>query len=76
MSPPPPQFDKIKVRYYDQQGRAIKKTLKGFMSKLFQHELDHLNGKLMIQHDVIEGFLDENTNISPELFHKLQEVFR
>ena len=70
------RFDKIKVRYYDQQGRAIKKTLKGFMSKLFQHELDHLNGKLMIQHDVIEGFLDENADISPELFHELQAVFR
>ena len=70
------RFDKIKVRYYNQQGRAIKKTLKGFMSKLFQHELDHLNGKLMLQHHIIEGFLFENTNISPELFHELQEVFR
>ena len=70
------RFDKIKVRYYNQQGRAIKKTLRGFMSKLFQHELDHLNGKLMVQHHIIEGFLHENANISPELFHKLQEVFR
>ena len=70
------RFDKIKVRYYNQQGRAIKKTLRGFMSKLFQHELDHLNGKLMVQHHIVEGFLDENVNISPELFHELQEVFR
>ena len=53
-----------------------KKTLRGFMSKLFQHELDHLNGKLMVQHHIVEGFLDENVNISPELFHELQEVFR
>ena len=70
------RFNKIKVRYYSQRGKAIKKTLKGFMSKLFQHELDHLNGKLMVQHHIIEGFLYENTNISPELFHELQELFR
>jgi peptide deformylase len=70
------RFNKIKVRYYDRKGRAIKKTLKGFMSKLFQHELDHLSGKLMVQHDMIEGFLDEDANISPELFHKLREIFR
>ena len=70
------RFDKIKVRYYNQQGRAIKKTLRGFISKLFQHELDHLNGKLMVQHHIIEGFLNENSEISPELFHKLQEAFR
>jgi len=70
------RFNKIKVRYYDQEGRAIKNTLKGFMSKLFQHELDHLNGKLMVQHDMVEGFLDEKANISPELFHELREIFR
>ena len=42
------RYDKIKVRYYDINGKVNKITLDGFLSKLFQHELDHLNGKLMI----------------------------
>jgi len=42
------RYDKIKVRYYDINGKVNKMTLSGFLSKLFQHELDHLNGKLMV----------------------------
>jgi len=67
------RFNKIKVRYYNQEGKVVKKTLKGFMSKLFQHELDHLDGRLMVQNDIIEGFLEENSHVTPELFHELRE---
>ena len=70
------RFDKIKVRYFNAEGKKIVKPLNGFLSRLFQHELDHLNGKLMVQHDMVEGFLDEKANISPELFHELREIFR
>ena len=42
------RFDKIMVRYFTQEGRSIKKPINKFMSKLFQHELDHLNGELML----------------------------
>ena len=42
------RYDKIKIRYYDIDGQANKTSLSGFLSKLFQHELDHLNGNLMI----------------------------
>ena len=45
------RYDKIKIRYYNEEGHVIKKTFSGFLSKLFQHELDHLNGKLMINVD-------------------------
>ena len=44
------RYDKIRVRYYDQNGKVIKRTLEGFMSKLFQHELDHLEGILFIDY--------------------------
>lgn len=40
--------DKIMVKYFNENGNVVKKTLKGFISKLFQHELDHLSGILMI----------------------------
>ena len=44
------RYDEIKVRYYDMDGQRIKKPLSGFLSRLFQHELDHLNGHLMLEH--------------------------
>ena len=70
------RFDKIKVRYYNQDGKAIKKTLRGFMSKLFQHEVDHLNGRLMMGKKIIEGFIDSESSITPELFHELESLFK
>ena len=44
------RYNNIKVRYYDINGKKIKKPLSGFLSRLFQHELDHLDGNLMIEH--------------------------
>ena len=66
------RYDKIKVRYYNQEGKSIKKTLKGFMSKLFQHELDHLNGRLMLEKEIIEGFAQEESFITPDLYNNLK----
>jgi peptide deformylase len=34
----------ITVRYFDQQGNEQQKELTGFIARIFQHELDHLNG--------------------------------
>jgi len=48
------RFDKIKIRYYNQEGKKIKKNLTGFISRLFQHELDHLNGVLMVENTKIK----------------------
>ena len=48
------RFNKIKIRYYNQDGKKIKKTISGFMSRLFQHELDHLNGVLMVENTKIK----------------------
>ncbi len=53
------RFDKIKVRYRSIDGGVIKKPLKGFISKLFQHELDHLNGIVML------NLMEQITNYTP-----------
>ena len=31
---------------------------------MFQHELDHLNGKLMMEHNLIEGYIDKKSDLS------------
>lgn len=36
----------IKVTYQDETGKAIHANLKGVLAWIFQHEIDHLNGKL------------------------------
>ena len=59
------RFDKIKVRYFNGDGEKVKKPLSGFISILFQHELDHLDGKLMFENKKIKRVyrISDNTNI-------------
>ena len=67
------RYNKIKVRYYNLDGKAIKKPLNKFISRLYQHELDHLNGKLMIEDKdrIKDAFI--NDQIPEKLFKKLLE---
>ena len=53
------RYDIIKIRYYNISGQVKKITMSGFLSKLFQHEIDHLNGILMIDE------IDKLDNVSP-----------
>ena len=59
------RFDKIKIRYYNKDGKKVKKTISGFMSRLFQHELDHLDGILMVENTKIKNVyrISENENL-------------
>lgn len=38
----------VKIRYTSEQGEALELELKGFSATVFQHEFDHLDGKLFI----------------------------
>lgn len=38
----------LKVGYTDENGNKIKRTLSGIEAVIFQHEMDHLNGKTII----------------------------
>lgn len=39
-----PRYVEIEVTYLDIEGRALSKRLRGFVSKVSQHEFDHLQG--------------------------------
>lgn len=43
-----PRYSQIKVRYFDQQGIEKIEELSGFIARIYQHELDHLNGLTFI----------------------------
>jgi len=41
---------KIKVKAQDRFGKPFEMDVEGFMSKCIQHEVDHLHGKIFIDH--------------------------
>ncbi len=45
-----PRYTEIKVKAYDRHGKKINKRYTGFLARVVQHELDHLEGKLIIDH--------------------------
>jgi peptide deformylase len=51
-----PRHSHIEVRYVDRQGIEQQKELTGFIARIFQHELDHLNGLTFI--DQLESTKD------------------
>src|SRR3989344_653745 len=61
-----PRSKSIKVSYTSREGKKINKTFTDFVARIFQHEYDHLEGKLFI--DRVESSLDL---ISEKEFQKL-----
>lgn len=43
-----PRYTKIKINYTDEQGSFIEGELEGFVARVFQHEADHLDGKVYL----------------------------
>ncbi|OGY60209.1 MAG: peptide deformylase [Candidatus Colwellbacteria bacterium RIFCSPLOWO2_12_FULL_44_13] len=42
--------EKVILTGYDKNGKKLKIKAWGFLARVFQHEVDHLNGKLFIDH--------------------------
>ena len=51
-----PRHDAIKVSYQTRQGDVVEMELNGFLSRVFQHEYDHLHGRVFL--DRIESTQD------------------
>ena len=45
-----PRYEKVRLKATDINGREFRITVKGFLARVIQHEVDHLNGKLFIDH--------------------------
>lgn len=45
-----PRYNKVKVKALDQNGNEFRVTAEGFLARIFQHEIDHTNGKVFIDH--------------------------
>ncbi len=45
-----PRYSKVRVKAKDLTGREFRVTATDFLARIFQHEVDHTNGKLFIDH--------------------------
>lgn len=61
--------DEITIRYYDREGDEMEITAYGYLARAFQHEIDHLDGKLFIDQMVdsiapedLERYMEEHAN--------------
>ncbi len=57
-----PRYEQITVSYYDESGHFHQQIEEGFYARVLQHEIDHLNGFLILDRltpDCIQGSVEE-----------------
>lgn len=69
-----PRFPKVKVKALDVNGKPFRVTAEGFLARIFQHEIDHTNGTVFVDHikDNPEAFyhLGEDGKLTPLDYEK------
>jgi peptide deformylase len=45
-----PRYSKVRVRALDENGRPVRVKAEGFLARIFQHEIDHTNGIMFVDH--------------------------
>lgn len=58
-----PRHSKVRVKALDINGKTFRVTAEGFLARIFQHEIDHTNGLVFIDH----------IKDMPEAFYRLKE---
>jgi peptide deformylase len=57
-----PRYSKVRVKALNLDGKPFRVTAEGFLARIFQHEIDHTNGLVFIDHikDKSEAFFRIN----------------
>src|SRR6266404_1529440 len=58
-----PRYNKVRIRAMDETGQIIRVKAEGFLARVFQHEVDHINGLVFVDH----------LKDSPDAFYKLTD---
>ncbi len=45
-----PRHTKVRIKALNESGKEIRLTAEGFLARVFQHEIDHTNGKLFVDY--------------------------
>lgn len=59
-----PRHSKVRVKALDLSGKEIRLKVEGFLARVFQHEIDHTNGLLFVDH----------IKDKPDAFYRLGET--
>lgn len=69
-----PRYSKVRIKALDLTGKEVRFSADGFLARVFQHEIDHTNGKVFIDHikDVPDAFftLNEEGNLQQLNYEK------
>jgi peptide deformylase len=60
----------IKVRAYDPEGRKVSKRYLDFAARVVQHEMDHLDGKLIVDYDGSVSIPKKRQNFFEKFFEE------
>ena len=63
-----PRAEKIRVKAINKDGQEMRVKAEGFLARILQHEIDHTNGVMFVDHvESEDGFfrLDEKGNLLP-----------
>jgi peptide deformylase len=45
-----PRNSKVRIKATDLSGKEVRFSAEGFLARVFQHEIDHTNGKVFLDH--------------------------
>ena len=68
------RYPEIKVRAYDLEGRKVSKRYLDFAARVVQHEIDHLEGKLIVDYDGAAIVPKKRQDFFEKLFQEKQET--
>ena len=57
------RYSRVRIKALDENGKPIRLTAEGFLARVFQHEIDHTNGIVFVDH------IKDN----PEAFYRLNK---
>jgi peptide deformylase len=73
-----PRYDKIRVRAMNEAGQVVRIKADGFLARVFQHEIDHINGKMFVDHlkDNKDAFykLTDDGKLEPVAYEQIQKT--
>jgi len=73
-----PRNNKIRVRAMNQAGQVVRVKAEGFLARVFQHEIDHINGKVFVDHlkDHKDAFykLTDEGKLEPVAYEQIQKT--
>jgi peptide deformylase len=72
-----PRFEKVRVKALDSEGREVRIKAEGFLARILQHEIDHTNGVMFVDHvKSRDGFfhLDSDGNLIPISYDEVKKA--